>query len=230
ENGIEKEDSKYHISYKVLNAKNFGVPQNRERVFIIGTLEKKISAEIILEEIEKNLKRDRKEIFEPVTIQDAIGNLPNTVKEGSVSYPVPVSEYQKYLSCQCDDLMNHNHLGHSKIATERIKQVKPGENYTILKDEIKSVHSGSYGRLVWDGIAQTITTRFDTPSGGRFIHPYFDRTISPREAARIQSFPDDFHFLGNKSSVRIQIGNAVPPKLGFYISECVKEILHAYYT
>ena len=82
-------------------------------------------------------------------------------------------------------------------------------------------HSGSYGRLCWNEHAQTITTRFDTPSGGRFTHPDKNRTITPREAARIQSFPDDFVFLGNRTSICKQIGNAVPPKLAFFLSKVI---------
>ncbi|MDY0152516.1 MAG: DNA cytosine methyltransferase [Candidatus Cloacimonas sp.] len=73
-----------------------------------------------------------------------------------------------------------------------------------------------------DKPAQTITTRFDTPSGGRFIHPIHDRTLSPREGACIQSFPDGFVFKGTKSSVYKQIGNAVPPKLAYFFARLIK--------
>ena len=74
-------------------------------------------------------------------------------------------------------------------------------------------------------ISTTITTRFDTPSGGRFIHPYEHRTITPREAARIQSFPDDFKFIGSKTSIHKQIGNAVPPKMAYFIAVMIRRIL-----
>ena len=88
------------------------------------------------------------------------------------------------------------------------------------------MHSGAYGRLEKTGVAPTITTRFDTPSGGRFIHPVEDRTLSPREGARIQSFPDEFKFLGNKTSVYKQIGNAVPPKLAYFWGILIQEVLN----
>ena len=107
----------------------------------------------------------------------------------------------------------------------RIKQIKPGENFTVLKENINSVHSGSYGRLEWDGVAPTITTRFDTPSGGQFTHPSENRMITPREAARIQSFPDDFVFIGTKSVICKTIGNAVPPKIAFTFAYMVKELV-----
>ena len=69
--------------------------------------------------------------------------------------------------------------------------------------------------------ATTITTRFDTPAGGRYIHPVLNRTLTPREAARIQTFPDDFVFYGSKSSVCKQIGNAVPPLLAEFIAHII---------
>ena len=87
------------------------------------------------------------------------------------------------------------------------------------------MHSGSYGRLEWDKPSYTITTRFDTPSAGRVIHPQLNRTITPREAARLQSFDDTFKFYGSKTSICKQIGNAVPPKLAFAIATIIKNDL-----
>jgi DNA (cytosine-5)-methyltransferase 1 len=104
--------------------------------------------------------------------------------------------------------------------------IKADENYTKLNENIKSVHSGSYGRLNKNGLSRTITTRFDTPSGGKYIHPIHNRTITPREAARIQSFPDDYIFYGTKSSICKQIGNAVPPKISRFLAVLIKEIIN----
>ena len=106
-----------------------------------------------------------------------------------------------------------------------MSKIQIDENYTALDENIKSIHSGSYGRLNPNGIAPTITTRFDTPSGGKFIHPFENRTLTPREAARIQSFPDSFEFVGTKSNICKQIGNAVPPLLGKAIGLAVKKAL-----
>ena len=106
-----------------------------------------------------------------------------------------------------------------------MKKVAQGENFTALKENIKSVHSGSYGRLEWNKPSQTVTTRFDTPAGGRFTHPTENRTITPREAARLQSFPDDFVFYGNRTSICKQIGNAVPPKVSFFLAKFIANIL-----
>src|SRR5699024_12427250 len=89
---------------------------------------------------------------------------------------------------------------------------------------IKSIHSGSYGRLNWEEPAYTITTRFDTPSAGRVIHPEYNRALTPREAARIQSFDDDFVFIGSKSSIGKQIENAVSPIAAKIIADIIKKI------
>ena len=96
----------------------------------------------------------------------------------------------------------------------------------VLNENINSVHSGSYGRMCWNEPAVTITTRFDTPAGGRFIHPVENRTITPREAARIQSFSDDFVFYGDKRSISRQIGNAVPPKISYFLARLVQSIIN----
>ena len=77
--------------------------------------------------------------------------------------------------------------------------------------------------MVKNDVSVTITTRFDTPSSGRFTHPYLNRAITVREAARIQSFPDDFIFVGTKSAQMKQVGNAVPPLLAKAIAESIKK-------
>ena len=85
----------------------------------------------------------------------------------------------------------------------------------------KSIYSGTWTRMRKDEVSVTITTRFDTPSSGKFTHPYLNRAITVREAARIQSFPDVFVFIGNKSSQMKQVGNAVPPLLAKAIAKSI---------
>ena len=89
----------------------------------------------------------------------------------------------------------------------------------------KSVHSGAYGRMEYDKPAYTLTTRLNTPSVGRITHLVQNRTITPREAARIQSFPDDYRFLGDITSIGMQIGNAVPPLLAKCLGERIKKLI-----
>lgn len=214
----------YKIQYKVVKAKEFGIPQNRERTIIIGSqidfnLEKEI------ENTKKIIKKDIPNFFAPVTVWDAISNLGLPTEDGVVQYQKCNSKYQEYLKAKNNITYNHIKTNHSNKAIDRMSKIKINQNYTVLDEKINTVHSGSYGRLDPNGIAPTITTRFDTPTGGKFIHPFENRTLTPREAARIQSFPDSFKFSGTKSCICKQIGNAVPPKLAYFFGVLIKEVL-----
>lgn len=215
----------YNIHYKLVRAVEFGVPQKRERMIIIGTLKSDYNFDEMWNKTKEDIKKDIPSFFDKVTVRDAIGNLGETSDDGNVKNPKPITEYEKYLSSKSDVIANHIKTNHSEKAILRMKQVQAGQNYEVLDEKINSVHSGAYGRLSWDEPSQTITTRFDTPAGGRFIHPDFNRTLSPREAARLQSFPDDFVFYGNKTSICKQIGNAVPPKISYFLSRLIDNIL-----
>lgn len=216
---------KYYIHYKLINSKEFGIPQNRQRVILIGSKNKDYNFDELLESAKQKVLDEHHDYFQQVSVGDALSNIPNPTENGIVKNPAPCTKYQKYLSCESSSLQNHYATKHSKKAIERMKQIGQGENWTSLDEEIHSVHSGAYGRLNFDETAPTITTRFDTPSGGKFIHPIENRTITPREAARIQSFPDNFIFYGTKSSICKQIGNAVPPKISYCIAHMIKELL-----
>ena len=119
----------------------------------------------------------------------------------------------------------HNHVvtKHSKLALERLALIPPNAGKEVLPKEhlTKSIYSGTWTRMRKEEISVTITTRFDTPSSGKFTHPFLDRAITVREAARIQSFPDNFVFIGNKGSQMKQVGNAVPPLLAGAIAEVI---------
>jgi DNA-cytosine methyltransferase len=106
---------------------------------------------------------------------------------------------------------NHNPRKLSGKVLERVKLIKPGENWRALPKELQtgSKHSGAYGRLDPSEPSRTLTTRFDTPPGGYVTHPFEDRPLTVREGARIQSFPDDFIFKGPRISQYKQVGNAV---------------------
>lgn len=214
----------YHLFYKVVRAVEFGIPQKRERMIIVGTTENNIDFDFLWEVTRQDILKDYPTYFDVVTVEDAIGNLPKTTEDGIIKNPVPITDYQRFLACKAVTLTNHTKTNHSQLAIERMEKIANGANFTSLDDPIKSVHSGSYGRLCWDEQAPTITTRFDTPAGGRFIHPVENRTLSPREAARIQSFPDDFIFYGPKTSICKQIGNAVPPKISYFLARLIDKI------
>lgn len=209
-------DLGYKLSMGVLNAADFGVPQSRHRAVIIG-------------------KRDGVAPMLPlpspngVTIWDAISDLAFLNSgEGAEEqqYPFPAqTEYQKLLRGNSTILHNHIATKHSELALERLALIPPNAGKEVLPKEhlTKSIYSGTWTRMRKDEVSVTITTRFDTPSSGKFTHPYLHRAITVREAARIQSFPDDFVFTGNKSSQMKQVGNAVPPLLASAIACTIRE-------
>lgn len=198
----------------VLCASDFGVPQNRNRAIFIGKKGEKIS---ILP----------KKVDQKTTIWDAISDL-NYLESGEGSFKQPYrdgpqSDYQKMLRSKENVLYNHQCTAHNQTAMRRMGMIPPGCGREMLPPEemTKSIYSGVYSRMNAHGQSVTITTRFDTPSSGEFIHPFLNRCITPREAARLQSFPDDFIFYGSKSSQMKQIGNAVPPLLGKAIADSI---------
>lgn len=226
-NSIKDENgNNYKIYFKIFNAKNFGIPQDRERLIVFG-ISKEINLNSLIEKTkEKIILNTDINFFKNVSVWDAISDLPNETMNGKIRLEEVETNYQKYLRNKAKYTWNHKKTNHSSKIIERIKKIKINQNYKVLNEKIGSIHSGSYGRLDPKGISKTITTRFDTPSGGKFIHPFKNRTLTAREAARIQSFPDNFKFFGTKSSIQTQIGNAVPPKLSFFIAVLVKEILN----
>ena len=222
--------SSYNVYYKIFKAVDFGIPQKRERVFIVGVLDKEIDFDKYFEKTTKKIKNIFPDYFETISTWDAISDLSTQEDAEVVSDLVSQTNYQKYLQSNNKETFNHTKPRHSDIAQRRMSLIKEGENWKVLPEKINSVHSGAYGRLKKGDPSPTITTRFATPSGGCFIHPVENRTLSPREGARIQSFPDSFKFLGNKTSIYKQIGNAVPPKISFFIANMVSMILSDEYA
>ena len=217
---------KYYVHHKVVNAIDFGIPQHRERVIIIGVKNNDFNMDELFERTRNVVKNQVPDFFNQITVWDAISNISKPTINGECKKLPIQSSYQKYLSSTDDLLYNNIATKHSDLTIKRMSQIAQGDNWTKLNEEIHSVHSGAYGRLKKNGVAPTITTRFDTPSGGKFIHPEEDRTLTPREAARIQSFPDNFIFYGSRSSICKQIGNAVPPKIAFFLANAARSLLN----
>ena len=225
-NSANFDGDKYYLHYKIVNGLDFGIPQQRERVIIIGVKNKDFDMEKLFADTKNLIINRHPDFFNEVTVWDAISNVPEPTANGECIALPNQTAYQKYLTSNNTILYNNTATNHSKKAIYRMCRVSQGDNWTSLNEEIHSVHSGAYGRLKKNGYAPTITTRFDTPSGGKFIHPIFNRTLTPREAARIQSFPDDFIFYGTKSSICKQIGNAVPPKIAYFLANLTRSILN----
>lgn len=216
---------RYFLHYKVCKAIEYGVPQRRERVVIIGVLNHDFDIDKAFELARKGILKENRYFFDNVSLKDAISDLTEPTADGIVKLLPCQSNYQRFLRNGCVETKNHVASNHDAVAISRMQHIKVGQNWQVLGDAIHSVHSGAYGRLAWDKPTMTITTRFDTPAGGRFIHPSANRTLTPREAARVQSFPDNFEFLGSKTIICKQIGNAVPPKLAYFLANVVKYLI-----
>ena len=205
----------YKISYGILCAYDFGVPQTRERTIIIGSLNGKIT-----------LPKHNNTPYR--TVRDAISDLAylesgegNEISDYQNSAE---NDYQRFLRQNSTKLYNHKATSHSEIALKKLRMIPPEGDKRSMPTEFhgRQQFATTWGRLVWDKPSPTIDTRFDTPSNGRNSHPYLNRAITPREAARIQSFPDSFVFYGKKCSICRQIGNAVPPLLAKAIGEHIQ--------
>ena len=204
----------YSIRYGILNAADYGVPQNRRRAIIIG--------KYLATPPELPLPCKQK-----VTIWDAISDLAYLESgEGEFEQKYrnsPKSDYEKKMRKGSKILYNHMATKHSALALERLSLIPPNAGKEVLPKEhiTKSVYSGTWSRMKQNDVAVTITTRFDTPSSGKFTHPFLNRAITVREAARLQSFPDTFKFIGSKMSQMKQVGNAVPPLLARKIARVI---------
>lgn len=207
-------DMGYELNTNVLNASDYGVPQNRRRAIIIGKY-----ADVAPSLPEPHESR--------VTIWDAISDLAYLNSgEGSEEQEYrnpPQSYYQEMLRTGSTTLYNHVATNHSALALERLSLIPPNSGKEVLPEEhlTKSIFSGTWTRMRKDETSVTITTRFDTPSSGKFTHPFLNRAITVREAARIQSFPDYFRFVGKKGSQMKQVGNAVPPLLAKAVAHVI---------
>lgn len=195
----------YEVKHKILNASEYGVPQKRKRVIFLISKIKDIN------------------FPEPynytVTVNDALSNIPDTNEN---KYYKPANDYQKLMSYNDNIIYNHEAMKHNKNIVNRIKHVPQGGNWQDLPPELYNVggtHSNNYRRL--DPNKPSITLKHATKS--MIIHPVYDRVITAREVARLQSIPDNFKIEGNKSEQHQQLANAVPPLLGFAIANEIKK-------
>ncbi|MDC0065600.1 DNA cytosine methyltransferase [Verrucomicrobia bacterium] len=167
-----------------------------------------------------------------VSVKEAIDDLPS-LKAGqtSVIYAKdPSTDYQLDLRNGNERVFNHEARSHSAEMQQKMNKIKPGEGNRHLESRDRFENNGgskakvdylsqAYGRLHPKGPAYTITCNFQNPGSGFFTHYKDNRTITVREAARLQSFPDDYYFCGNMAEQTTQVGNAVPPLLAKEIAE-----------
>jgi DNA (cytosine-5)-methyltransferase 1 len=197
----------YHIHTAIIDAANYGVPQHRERFIAVGFsngLGRGYSIPLFGEAA-------------PATVRDAIGAL-----------PAP-REREPH-----EDFANHIASAISELNRLRISYVPEGGGWKDIPEDLRldchkrhrgHGHLDVFGRLSWEGRAQTITAHCDSFSRGRYAHPNEDRPLTGRELASLQSFPSWFRFLADKKSVARLIGNAVPPAVARTLAISIKEEL-----
>ncbi|MDP9766632.1 DNA cytosine methyltransferase [Deinococcus enclensis] len=229
------EEMGYVTDWRVLNAVHYGVPQRRERVVMIGS---RISEVIMFPEpthyfeARSMMARSHEkliltsplsehQLLPAVTVDDAINDLPPLESGESANEYVcsePRNKFQLLMRENSSTISMHESTRHSAKMLEIIRH--SGANIYALPDGmVTSGFSTSYSRLEADEPSVTLTVNFVHPASNKCIHPHQDRALTPREGARLQSFPDTFVFKGNRQQIVKQIGNAVPPLLGKAIAE-----------
>jgi DNA (cytosine-5)-methyltransferase 1 len=233
----------YHVEHQVLRAEDYGVPQERRRIFFIGARDKasirwpEPTHFVAQKPALFNLPKSRKPF---VSVNDAIGDLPALSicegdEESRYTQP-PICDYQRLMRRGSRVLFNHVAPFLEEINLRRLKHIPQGGSWRDIPRELlpagmklarRSDHTKRYGRLHPEGLCCTILTKCDL-HWGSFIHPTQERALTVREAARFQSFPDRMRFLGSRGEQFRQVGNAVPPLLGRAIAtEIVKMLLAA---
>ncbi|MCM3572280.1 DNA cytosine methyltransferase [Mesobacillus subterraneus] len=214
----------------ILNAAEFGAPQTRERLFIIGVKEDLIGSEEVLLpnpliDNPKNFYKVKHAIQDLESIEPATSSDIDSIKRNIKHPSNPLLEY---LFGGSDKIYNHVMTKSTQTALDRFILLEPGQNFHNLDEKHKQTYSNP-GRT-----QNSVYFRLDyeEPSGtvlnvrkSMWVHPSRDRAISIREAARLQTFPDNFVFEGSKDSQYQQIGNAVPPLLGRAVAETVLKYL-----
>lgn len=238
----------YSVECAELLAAQYGVPQMRWRMFFIGwRFDQKKRGGFPLPthgrcgigDLVPNRTISSLDSEGFITIADAIRDL-CAIKAGelgtSYAHP-PQGPYQEAMRAGAPlQVSNHYAAKLSKQNLARIKFLKPGQDWRDLPHELlppgmqralRKDHTRRYRRMKWSGIARSIITRFRDPKSGEYIHPHQHRTISIREAARLQSFPDWFVFEGSYSQQYDQVGNAVPPLLAKAVASELSAMLLA---
>lgn len=205
-------DLGYCVKYKILNAADYGVPQNRYRVFFVGMKSDKFN----FEDIPK-----AKHI---VTTSEAIGDLPLlNGNEKITNYTMkPQSEYARLMRNSAKKLFNHEGTAHSEQTVKIISMIKDGGKIKDLPEKYWNIrkYNKAFERMGSNKPSNTVDT------GHRnYFHYCQNRIPSVRENARLQSFPDTFEILGTKTSQYKQIGNAVPPLLAYVVAREIKKKL-----
>lgn len=210
----------YSVNHKILSASDYGIPQRRQRNFFV-----------MIKEGNKFDFDSLVKVAKEVTVEDAIGELYN-YEDNNTNDPFVLpneanSVYRKYLRSEDNKVANHEVRYPAEKVQHRISFVPQGGNWKYVPEKLwptdrKNRHSSAYKRLDVNQPSCTIDTG---NNHSNYFHPLYNRIPTVREAARLQSFPDDFVFKGNRSEQYRQVGNAVPPLLAKVIADQLKEVL-----
>ena len=211
----EFESLGYQLKYKLLDAVDYGVPQHRERVILVG-----FKGENKFEYPQPTYGEGLKPY---ITLEEAIGDLPS-IKSGQTNNTFDSSvsnDFLNFVRKSDETITEHSAPNNGEHLIKIMETLKDGQRRDDLPEEIrpKSGYGNTYAKLWWKKPSTTITRNFACPSSSRCIHPRDSRAMSIREGARLQSFPDDYKFYGSDGMKRLEIGNAVPPLLSKVIAE-----------
>ena len=216
----------YKIYYKVLNSADYGVPQIRERIIIVGS---KLKNEYYFP---KPTHSNNSSLFSAnlkpyITLSEAISDLP-FIRSGEESFEYatpPQNDFQKLMRENAPKkLIDHSAPKNNEKLVRIMELLPDGGTPQDLPEELrpKSGYKNTYCRLWWNRPSTTITRNLSTPSSSRCIHPKAPRPLTTREGARIQCFPDDYKFYGSRTSKNLQVGNAVPTFLSIALKDSIK--------
>jgi len=223
------------------NVAEYGVPQLRKRIIIMGVRKDiNITPEELYSSIKKThyIDSPKKNLKKAITVKEAIGDLPPIPqgnKEKVMSYTNSAdTDFLKWIACDKNEV--YDHVCRTQNPTDTTRYQEMARNHWTfeellaqrpdLRHEKQRVFGNSYVVQFWDAPARTIIAHL-CKDGNQFIHPDYSqgRSISVREAARLQSFPDDFRFYGAMTQQFKQIGNAVPPLFAYHIAKTLKKFL-----
>lgn len=225
----------YGVECAELLAAQYGVPQMRWRMFFVawrldqdlsGGFPEPTHGRTGIGDLVPNRTIAPADMEGFLTIGDAISDLPpiEAGQSADAYLKAPQTPYQAAMRVGSPKVLANHYA--ARLAAQnlvRIRALRPGQDWRDLPNELlpggmqralRKDHTRRYRRMRWDGVARSIITRFRDPKSGEYTHPEQHRTISIREAARIQSFPDWFVFEGSYTQQYDQVGNAVPPLLG----------------
>ena len=221
----------YHMQMRLLNAADYGAPQIRERVILVGTLDSKPFIYPKPTHYDPELGKPKDSSLKPyVTLGEAISDLPSIkTGESATEYSCePQNEYQKLMRANAPAEIHEHEVPKNNAKLVAIMEALPdGGSPKDIAEELRpnSGFANCYCRLWWDKPSTTITRNLGCPSSSRCIHPRDPRPLSTREGARLQGFPDDYIFCGKRGDKHLQIGNAVPTFLSRAIKDSVKSYL-----